>query len=54
LYKQEKVKDKQMEMLAQFWDFGNVSPTACYLNGMVMMLVSAWLALNLERPKKDD
>ncbi len=43
-----------METFAQFAYFGSPSPTACYLYGMVMMLVSAWLALNLERPKKKD
>lgn len=43
-----------MELFAQFGDVGTVSSTACYINGMVMMMVSAWLALNLERPKKQD
>jgi hypothetical protein len=33
---------------------GTLSPTACYLNGMVMMIMLAWLGLNLERPKKED
>ena len=43
-----------MEMFIEFGSFSTLSPTACYLNGMVMMLMSAWLALNLERPKKQD
>lgn len=43
-----------MEMFIDLGSFSNLSPTACYLDGMVMMLVSAWLALNLERPKKQD
>jgi hypothetical protein len=43
-----------MEMLTEFGYFNSLSPTAYYLYGMVMMLVSAWLALNLERPKKQD
>jgi hypothetical protein len=43
-----------MEMLTEFGYFGNLSPTACYLYGLVMMLVSVWLALNLERPEKQD
>ena len=43
-----------MEMFIDFGSVNTLSPMACYLNGMVMMLVSAWLALNLERPKKQD
>jgi hypothetical protein len=43
-----------MEMFAQFGYCGNLSPTAYYLYGMVMMLVSAWLALNLKPPEKQD
>ncbi len=44
-----------MELFAQFgYSTGTVSPTAYYLYGMVMMLVSAWLALNLKRPEKED
>ncbi len=44
-----------MEMM--FIDPGSLStlsPMACYLNGMVIMLMSAWLALNLKRPEKRD
>jgi hypothetical protein len=43
-----------MDMLAQFGYLGNLSPTDCYLYGMVYALMAACLALNLERPKKED
>jgi hypothetical protein len=43
-----------MEMFFDFGYVNNLSPMACYLNGMVVMIMSAWLALNLERPKKQD
>ena len=46
-----------MELFTQFGYSGvagAATPTAYYLYGMVMMLVSAWLALNLERPEKED
>ncbi len=40
-----------MEMLAQL-SFGQVSSQAYYLYGMVLLLVSAWVALNMEKPEK--
>jgi len=43
-----------MDMLAQFGFYGNLSPDSCCLYGMVMLLMSVWLALNLERPEKQD
>jgi len=43
-----------MEMLAQFGNLGNAGPAACSLYGLVMLLVTVWMALNLERPKKED
>jgi hypothetical protein len=43
-----------MEMIAPFAEFGNLSSTACYINAIVMTMMSAWLALNLEPPKKQD
>jgi len=44
-----------MEMLAQFGYFGyGASPWACSLYGMVLMLASAWVAINLKKPEKDD
>lgn len=43
-----------MEMFIELGSFSSLSPTAYYLYGMVMTMMSAWLALNLERPKKQD
>jgi hypothetical protein len=43
-----------MEMLAQFGYFGQASPWACSLYGLVMMVMSVWLALNLEKPRQED
>ncbi len=43
-----------MENLAQLGFFSGVTPEACYLYGLVMMLVSVWLAFNLKRPEKQD
>lgn len=45
-----------MELFAQFGysDGAAVSSTAYYVYGMVMLMMSAWLALNLERPEKDN
>ncbi|MFZ5451265.1 MAG: hypothetical protein ACOZF2_05265 [Thermodesulfobacteriota bacterium] len=41
-----------MDMLAQFGFMGNLSPTFCYLYGMVLAMASACLALNLKPPVK--
>lgn len=44
-----------MEMFAQFGysdAAATASSTAYYVYGMVMLMMSAWLALNLERPEK--
>jgi len=54
MFKQSFLEENPMEVLALNGYFGNLSPTACYLYGMVVMLMSAWLALNLERPEKKD
>lgn len=45
-----------MELFAQFGysDAAAVSSTAYYVYGMVMLMMSAWLALNLERPEKEN
>ncbi len=43
-----------MDMLAQFGFFSNFSPDACCLYGMVMLLMSVCLALNLKLPEKQD
>jgi len=43
-----------MEMLAQIGYFGNAGPEFCSLYGLVMLLVTVWTALNLERPNKKD
>ncbi len=43
-----------MELITFSGDFGYVSSTACYINAIVMTMMSAWLALNLEPPKKQD
>ncbi len=40
-----------MEILAQL-NFGQVSPQAYYIYGVVLLLVSAWVALNMEKPEK--
>jgi len=43
-----------MEMMTLSGDIGHLSSTACYINAIVMTMVSAWLALNLSPPKKQD
>ncbi len=41
-----------METLAQYSYFGQASSQACYLYGLVLLIASAWLALNMEKPGK--
>ncbi len=41
-----------MEFLAQTGYFGQVDPWACSLYGLILMVVSVWLAFNVEKPKK--
>ncbi len=43
-----------MDMLAQFGYFGQLDPWACSLYGLIMLTVSVFLALNLERPEKEE
>ncbi|MDD2902967.1 MAG: hypothetical protein PHU44_11105 [Syntrophales bacterium] len=43
-----------MEILAQFGNLGSGGTAACSLYGLVMLLVTVWTALNLERPNKED
>ena len=40
-----------MEMLAQF-GYGQLDPWACSLYGLILLSVSIFLALNMERPEK--
>lgn len=41
-----------MEMLTQFGYFSNISPTASYLYGLILLVVSVWTAFNVEKPEK--
>jgi hypothetical protein len=43
-----------MDMLAQFGFYSNLTPDACSLYGLIMLVMSVWLALNLKQPKKED
>ena len=43
-----------MEILAQYGNLGNAGTAACSLYGLVMLLVTVWMALNLKRPEKED
>jgi hypothetical protein len=43
-----------MEMLAQFGYFGQLSPWACSLYGLIMLTMAVGLALNLKKPEKED
>jgi hypothetical protein len=43
-----------MEILAQFGNLGAGGAAACSFYGLVMLLVTVWAALNLERPNKQD
>jgi hypothetical protein len=44
-----------MEILAQFGYFGQgASPEACSLYGLVLMVASFWVVINLNKPEKDD
>lgn len=43
-----------MDMLIQFGSFNGLTPEACSLYGLLMMLVSVWLAFNTKRPEKQD
>jgi hypothetical protein len=44
--------EKPMEMLAQFGYLGQMSSSSCYLCGLVMLIASIFLALNLKKPEK--
>ncbi|MEW6659818.1 MAG: hypothetical protein AB1424_14260 [Thermodesulfobacteriota bacterium] len=43
-----------MDMLAQFGYLNGLTPEFCSLYGLIMLLVTVYTALNLERPKKQD
>jgi|GEM_PF-2589490 len=43
-----------MEFLAQIGYFGEPNLQACSLYGLVLMVVSVWLAINAHKPRKDD
>jgi hypothetical protein len=46
--------DKTMEFLAQIGYFGEPNLQACSLYGLVLMVVSVFMAVIVEKPKKDD
>ena len=46
--------DKTMEFLAQIGYFGEPNRQACSLYGLVLMVVSVWLAINTQKPEKED
>ena len=46
--------DKTMEFMAQIGYFGEPNLQACSLYGLVLMVVSVWLAINTKKPEKDD
>jgi hypothetical protein len=43
-----------MDFLAQIGYFGEPNLQACTLYGLVLMVVSVWLAINTKKPEKDD
>lgn len=43
-----------MEMLAQFGYFSGLTPEACSLYGLLMLLANVWVAFNMKRPQKQD
>jgi hypothetical protein len=46
--------DKTMEFMAQIGYFGEPNLYACSLYGLVLMVVSVWMAINAKKPAKDD
>jgi hypothetical protein len=46
--------DKTMEFMAQIGYFGEPNLQACTLYGLVLMVVSVWLAINTHKPEKED
>ena len=43
-----------MDMLAQFGTFNGLTPEACSLYGLLMMLATVWVAFHMKRPEKQD
>jgi hypothetical protein len=46
--------DKTMEFMAQIGYFGEPNLYACSLYGLVLMVVSVWMAINAKKPVKED
>jgi hypothetical protein len=46
--------DKTMDFLAQIGYFGPVDLSGCSLYGLLLMVMSVWLAINTKKPTKDD
>jgi hypothetical protein len=46
--------DKTMDFLAQIGYFGQVNPWGCSLYGLILLLGTVFVALNMNKPDKDD
>jgi hypothetical protein len=46
--------EKIMEFLAQIGYFGEPNLPGCTLYGLLLMVVSVWLAINTHKPEKED
>jgi hypothetical protein len=43
-----------MEFMAQIGYFGEPNSYACSLYGLVLMVVSVWMAIHAKKPTKED
>jgi hypothetical protein len=45
---------KSMDILAQYGNFGQLSPWGCSLYGLLLMVASVWLAIHTKKPEKEE
>jgi len=43
-----------MEFLAEIGYFGPVNLTGCTFYGLLLMVMSVWLAINTKKPKREE